>query len=455
MSHPSDTSRRRVLVMGAGGRDFHNFNVLFRHRNDIEVVAFTATQIPFQENRLYPPSLAGRYYPDGIPVLGEQQLGQLIHRLHVEEVVFSYSDVSHQRIMEIASTAVALGADFRLVSSERTMLQASLPVISVGAVRTGCGKSPVTRFLCRLLLEEGRRPVVVRHPMAYGRLGIRGVERFTSLEDLDRYECTLEEREEFDPLIRLGVPLFAGVDYGEILPLAEQEGDLLIWDGGNNDVPFFRPDLELVLADPLRPGDERTYFPGLVNLVRADAVIISKVDQAEEKALETVEENIRSFNPEAGILYGKLEVHIADREVLRGKRVVVIEDGPTLTHGDMSYGAGIIAARENGVAEIVDPRPYAVGSLQKLYRNYPHLARVIPAMGYSDEQREDLRRTLERVECDLILSATPVDLAPLLKLSKPLVQVTYEFREVPPGSLQTRVRRFLSNQLNSGFSSLE
>jgi len=437
----SDPSR--VIIMGAGGRDFHNFNVHFRDRPNVRVIAFTATQIPYQDNRRYPSSLAGPIYPEGIPILPEKNLPELIRQGAVDEVVFSYSDVAHQQVMEAASLAVALGADFRLIGAEKSMLQASIPVISVCAVRTGCGKSPLTRFLCRLLLEAGRRPVVVRHPMAYGQLEIRAEESFRTLADLDRYECTLEEREEFEPIIRLGVPLFAGVDYKKILSLAEGAGDLLVWDGGNNDVPFFRPDLELVLADPLRPGDERSYYPGLVNLIRADVIILNKVDQAGEDGLRTVEDNIRHFNPEATVLRGILEVKVADPEILRNKRVVVIEDGPTLTHGGMTFGAGLIAARQGGVAEIVDPRSGAVGTLQTLYREYPRLGKVIPAMGYNAEQCEDLRQTLERVDCDLIVSATPVDLGQILRLEKPLVQVTYDFVEKSPGALAAIIREFL------------
>jgi predicted GTPase len=441
------SNSRRIVIIGAGGRDFHNFNVLFRDRADVEVVAFTATQIPFQANRLYPPVLAGERYPQGIPVLPEQDLPRLISRFGVEEVIFSYSDVAHQKVMEIASVAVALGADFRLLSTEATMLQASIPVISVCAVRTGCGKSPLTRFLCRLLLEQGRKPVVVRHPMAYGRLDVRAVENFRNLDDLDRYECTLEEQEEYAPLIRMGVPLFAGVDYARILALAVKAGDILIWDGGNNDVSFFRPDLELVITDPLRAGDERKYFPGLVNLVRADVIIMNKVDQAETDGLKVVEENIREFNPGAEILCGILEVKVSDPELLRNKRVVVVEDGPTLTHGNMTYGAGIIAARQSGVGEIIDPRPAAVGSLQNVYRKYPRLGEVVPAMGYSEEQRRDLRRTLEKVDCDLIVSATPVDLGRILRLEKPIVPVSYEFVEKPGGSLRAVVQKFLERFL--------
>ncbi len=438
-----DRCRRRVVIMGAGGRDFHNFNLLFRHSSDVEVVAFTAAQIPFQENRRYPQELAGKFYPRGIPIVSQAELPGLIRDSNVDEVLFSYSDVSHQHLMETASQVIALGADFRLAGCEATMLPSRLPVISVCAVRTGCGKSAVTRFLCRILVRAGRKPVVVRHPMAYGHLGIRAVEHFRSLADLDRYECTLEEREEFEPLIHLGVPLFAGVDYERILAKAEREGDLLIWDGGNNDAPFFRPDLELVLADPLRAGDERCYYPGLVNLFRARVVILNKVDQASEEQVRLVVENVNRVNPAARIVEGRLDVEVADPHALSGKRVVVVEDGPTLTHGGMGFGAGTIAARRAGVAAVVDPRPGAVGSLREVFRSFPHLGNVLPAMGYSAVQLRDLSATLANIDCDLILSATPVNLAPLLELDKPLVQVSYEFVEKPEGALAAIIHDFI------------
>lgn len=432
--------------MGAGGRDFHNFNLLYRHSSDMEVVAFTTAQVPFQENRRYPPELAGKFYPRGIPIVSQAELPGMIRGAKVDEVLFSYSDVSHQDLMETASQMIALGADFRLAGCEATMLPSRLPVISVCAVRTGCGKSAVTRFLCRLLVRAGRAPVVVRHPMAYGHLGIRAVQHFRSLGDLERYECTLEEREEFEPLIHLGVPLFAGVDYERILAKAEKEGDLLIWDGGNNDAPFFRSDLELVLADPLRAGDERCYYPGLVNLIRARVVILNKVDQASEEQIRQVVENVNRLNPAAGIVEGRLEVQVADPLALRGKRVVVVEDGPTLTHGGMAFGAGTIAARRAGVAAFVDPRPGAVGSLREVFRSFPHLGNVLPAMGYSAVQLRDLSETLANIDCDLILSATPVNLAPLLSLDKPLVQVSYEFVEGPEGALAAMIHEFIGSR---------
>ena len=435
--------RKRIIIMGAGGRDFHNFNVLFRDDPGTRVIAFTAAQIPFQGGRRYPESLAGPLYPGGIPILPEKEMPELIRRGAVDEVILAYSDLSHQSVMETASRVLALGPDFRLVGPARTMLDASLPVISVCAVRTGCGKSPLTRYLCRTLLEMGRRPVVIRHPMAYGRLDIRSAQQFLNRDDLDRYECTIEEREEFESLIRIGVPLFSGIDYQRILARAEEEGDVLIWDGGNNDLPFIRPGLELVLADPWRPGHESSYYPGLVNLLRAGIVVLSKTGEADKKDLAAVRENVAGFNPEALIVQGDLDIDVDDPPLIRGKKVVVVEDGPTLTHGGMDFGAGIVAARRFS-AKVVDPRPFAAGSLLETYAEYPHLKQVVPAMGYSESQLEDLRKTLEAAPCDVVLSASPVDLASILNLSRPVARVTYEFREERGEPVKEAVRKFLS-----------
>lgn len=439
--------RKRVVIMGAGGRDFHNFNVLFRDEPGTWVVAFTATQIPFQEGRRYPPALAGPHYPEGIPIVAEKVLPSLIRQERVDEVILAYSDLSHQQVMETASGVLALGADFHMLGSERTMLEAGVPVISVCAVRTGCGKSPLTRFLCRRLLAMGRRPVVVRHPMAYGRLELRVAQRFRDYRDLERCQCTLEEREEYEPLIQMGVPLFAGIDCRKVLELAEAEGDVLLWDGGNNDFSFIRPGLEIVLVDPCRAGDEVGYYPGLVNLLRADVVVVSKTAEASRKGLAGVRENVARANPQALLVSGDLDVTVDDPAAIRGKRVVVVEDGPTLTHGGMAYGAGVVAARRYHAAQIVDPRPYAAGSLADTYRAFPHLEQVVPAMGYSEAQVDHLRRTLEAVPCDLVLSATPVDLGRLLQLSRPPVRVRYEFKEGDEGALEGAVRDFLAAQV--------
>lgn len=438
--------RRRILIMGAGGRDFHNFNRLFRDDPTSEVVAFTASQIPFQDGRCYPAALAGPLYPEGIPVVAETDLETLIRDRRVDEVLFAYSDVSHQELMAVASRVLALGADFRLAGPDKTMLQAAIPVISICAVRTGCGKSPVSRYLCQLLRQAGRRPVVVRHPMAYGRLDVREVEAYRGREDLDRYHCTIEEREEYEPLIAAGIPLFAGVDYEKILRMAERAGDVLLWDGGNNDFPFFRPDLEIALVDPFRAGDEVGYYPGMVNLLRADVFIVAKADVAPTAGMQTVASNIAAWNSKAKVVQGQLEVTVDDREAIAGKRVAVVEDGPTLTHGGMAFGAGVVAARRFGAGAIVDPRPWAVGSLAEVYRQFPHLEQVVPAMGYSQRQIADLQATLEAMPIDLIISATPVDLTRLLRLSRPLAQVRYEYREMDGNPLARKVLEFIGRQ---------
>jgi predicted GTPase len=437
---------RKVVIMGAGGRDFHNFNILYRHRPEVEVVAFTATQIPFQQDRRYPAELSGPLYPKGIPIVGEDALPSLLAEGNVE-VVFSYSDISHQQLMDIASKVLALGAKFSLPSVEQTMLSASVPVLSVCAVRTGCGKSPLVRFLCRLLLQEGCQPVVVRHPMAYGDLEGRAVQRISAEADLQESIWTLEEREEFEPLLNLGVNVYCGVDYKAILGEAEKAGDLIIWDGGNNDVSFFRPDLELVILDPLRAGDEVGYYPGQVNLRRADVLVVNKVDEASPQQLETVRGHIQSFNSRATLIEGHLQVLLDNPQHLEGKRVVVVEDGPTVTHGGMAYGAGMVAARRYGVGEIIDPRPAAQGSLRDAYTNWPHLSQVLPAMGYSSQQLEDLRMTLEQIDCDVIVSATPVDLNRLLHLNKPLEQVRYEFVEQNTHELHKRILAWLHQNI--------
>lgn len=443
MSSPDAGGRpggaRRLVIAGAGGRDFHNFNVLYRHCAEVEVVAFTAAQIPFQSRRRYPASLAGARYPEGIPILGEEELARLIADQAVDEVVFSYSDVPHQQLMEKASAVLAAGADFRLIAPRHTQLKARRPVVAVCAVRTGCGKSPLSRYLCRVLQDAAYRPVVVRHPMAYGELEGKDVQVFRALTDLDRWDATIEEREEFEPLIRLRVPVLAGVDYQAVLEQAERLGDVLIWDGGNNDAAFFHPDLQIVLADPLRPGDERSYYPGLVNLMLADVVVLAKSGGADRAAIDVVQRHVRRFRPGCVTLRGDLDVAVGEAASIAGRRVLVVEDGPSLSHGGMAYGAGVVAARRFGAAELVDPRPFAVGSLRRVFEDYPHLGPVLPAMGYSREQLLDLAVTLEAVPCDLILCATPVDLRRLLSLAKPLHMVHYEFVELDGDALARAV----------------
>ena len=402
---------KKILILGAAGRDFHNFNVVFRGNAEYNVIGFTAAQIPGIANRRYPNELAGPLYPAGIPIFEENDLEHLIHEHEIDAVVFSYSDISHQNLMHLASRVVATGADFWLLSSERTQLKASVPVISVCAVRTGCGKSPVGRFVASELRLQGYKPVVVRHPMPYGELAREVVQRFATLGDLDQQQCTIEEREEFEPHLREGTIVFAGIDCGRVLRQAEKEGDIILWDGGNNDTPFFASDLEIVVADPHRPGHELAYYPGEVNLRRADVVVINKVDTAAHQDVETVRKNVRDANPKATIVETACRVAVSEPELIKGRRVLVVEDGPTLTHGEMHYGAGVVAARQCGAAELVDPRPFAVGSIRWTYEHYPHLTSLLPAMGYSAIQRHELEETINRVPCDLVLVATPIDLA--------------------------------------------
>jgi predicted GTPase len=418
-----------VVIVGAAGRDFHNFNVVFRNNPTFRVLAFTATQIPNIADRKYPPELAGSLYPEGIPIVAEEELDDLIRRRNVDVVVFSYSDVSHAGVMHLASRAVAAGADFWLLSTERTQLAARVPVISVCAVRTGCGKSPVSRRVAQELRRSAWRFVVVRHPMPYGDLRAERVQRFATLEDLEAQQCTIEEREEYEPHLREKTVVYAGVDYEAILRQAEQEADLILWDGGNNDTPFYHSDLEIVVADPHRPGHELAYFPGEVNVRRAHVLVINKVDTAAPEAVQSVRRNLQSLNPAATVIETACRVSVAEPERIRGRRVLVVEDGPTLTHGEMSYGAGVVAACQYGAAAQVDPRPFAVGSIRRTFEGFPHLKSILPAMGYSETQRRELEETINRTPCDLVLVATPVDLVRLLRLNKPSLRVSYEVEE--------------------------
>lgn len=428
---------KKLIILGAAGRDFHNFNVVFRNNGAFNVVAFTATQIPDIANRRYPKELAGPLYPSGIPILEEKNLEQLIAEHGIDAAVFSYSDVAHSTLMHLASRTVAAGADFWLLGTEHTQVKSKLPVISICAVRTGCGKSPLSRLVAFQLRHLGWKPVVIRHPMPYGDLAKQAVQRFASMEDLDRHQCTIEEREEYEPHIRLGTVVYAGVDYEAILRQAEQEADLILWDGGNNDTPFYVSDLEIVVADPHRPGHELSYYPGEVNLRRADVVVINKVDTAAPHDVEVVRANVRNNNAKAKVLDTACRVSVASPDSVRGRRVLVVEDGPTLTHGEMSYGAGVVAARQCGAAELVDPRPYAVGSIRSTYERYPHMTRLLPAMGYGAIQRHELEETINRVPCDLVLVATPVNLTSILNINKPSVRVSYEAEELTkPGLLE-------------------
>lgn len=420
---------QKVLILGAAGRDFHNFNVVFRRNPDFQVAAFTATQIPDIANRRYPPELAGPLYPQGIPIADEKEMERLIAEQEIDVVVFSYSDVAHPTVMHLASRGVAAGSDFWLLGTEHTQVKSSLPVVSVCAVRTGCGKSPVSRRVAAELRRLGWNPVVIRHPMPYGDLAEQAVQRFARLEDLERHKCTIEEREEYEPHIVNGTVVYAGVDYEAILRQAEREGDLILWDGGNNDTPFYASDLEIVVADPHRPGHELGYYPGEVNLRRADVVVINKVDTAAAHNVDVVRQNVRQNNPKATIIEAACKVSVAAPEQIKGRRVLVVEDGPTLTHGEMPYGAGVVAARQWGAGELMDARPYAVGSIRGTYERFTHLTTLLPAMGYSAIQRHELEETINRVPADLVLVATPVDLGAILRLNKPCVRVGYEVEE--------------------------
>lgn len=422
--------KERVIIMGAAGRDFHNFNLYFRDNPDYEVVAFTATQIPDIAGRLYPPELAGRLYPAGIPIEPEEKLASLISAQKVQQVVFAYSDVSHAYVMHRASAVLAAGADFRLLGPDHTMLQASVPVVAICAVRTGSGKSQTTRRVAAILKEMGKRIVVVRHPMPYGDLTKQISQRFASYADLDRYECTIEEREEYEPHLDRGSIVYAGVDYEVILRQAEKEADVILWDGGNNDLPFYKPDLHIVVVDPLRPGHEVSYYPGEANVRRADVLVINKVDSARPDDVMTVLHNVESVNPQAMIVEAASPIFVTGYEKIKGARVLVVEDGPTLTHGEMTYGAGVVAARRFGAAEIVDPRPYAVGTIEQVYQKYPKTGAVLPAMGYSPAQVHDLEATIRAADCDVVIVATPIDLQRVLTLDKPAVRVQYELQEI-------------------------
>ncbi len=433
---------KRVLILGAAGRDFHNFNVLFRDNSQYHVVAFTATQIPDIAGRRYPPELAGALYPEGIPILEENDLENLVAEYEIDAVVFSYSDISHQNLMHLASRAVAANADFWLLGTRRTQLKSSVPVVSVCAVRTGCGKSPVSRLVASELRRQGRKPVVIRHPMPYGDLAAQAVQRFATIEDLDLQQCTIEEREEYEPHIRQGTVVYAGVDYEKILERAEKEADVILWDGGNNDTSFYASDLEIVVVDPHRAGHELSYFPGEVNLRRADVIVINKVDTAYQRDLETVRHNIKLHNPKAAIFEMACRVSVPDPHLVKGQRVLVVEDGPTLTHGEMPYGAGVVAARQCRAADLVDPRPYAMGSIRSTFDHYPHLTNLLPAMGYSAIQRHELEETIRRTPCDMVLIATPIDLARVIKLDKPNLRVTYEVEELTKPGLADMLAKF-------------
>lgn len=421
---------RQILIMGAAGRDFHNFNTVYRGKSAYNVVAFTAAQIPDIAGRKYPAKLAGKGYPKGIPIYAEQELEKLIVDLKVDEVVFAYSDVPHTFVMHQASRVLASGADFTLLGPNETMIKSTKPVISIGAVRTGAGKSQTTRRVCQLLKERGMRVVAIRHPMPYGDLTQQICQRFAELSDLDKYKCTIEEREEYEPHIMTGTVIYAGVDYGVILKQAEKEADVIVWDGGNNDIPFYRPDLHIVVADPHRPGHELSYHPGEANMMMADAIVINKVDTASPDSIDTVRHNIALRNPKALVIEGASPVFVDAPKLITGQRVLVIEDGPTLTHGEMKYGAGVVAARKWGAAEIVDPRPWIRGTLKDTFATYPGIGQLLPAMGYGEKQTKDMEATVNAADVDTIVIATPIDLRRIMKIKKPCVRVRYELQEI-------------------------
>jgi predicted GTPase len=421
---------RRILIQGAAGRDFHNFNTMYRGNRGYHVVGFTAAQIPNIDGRRYPAKLAGPGYPQGIPIYKEQMLEELVHSLKVDEIVFSYSDVPHTYVMHQAARAIMAGADFTLLGPAKTMLKAKVPVVAVCAVRTGAGKSQTTRRVCALLKERGLRVVAVRHPMPYGDLTKQICQRFAELSDLDKHHCTIEEREEYEPHIVSGTVVYAGVDYGVILRQAETEADAIVWDGGNNDLPFYRPDLHITVADPHRAGHELTYYPGEINLMMADAVVINKIGTACPDDVETVRRNIAQRNPRAVVIDAASPIFVDAPERITGKRVLVIEDGPTLTHGEMKYGAGIVAARKYGAAEIVDPRPWIRGTLKETFATYPGIGTLLPAMGYGKKQVADMQATVNAAKVDTVIIATPIDLRRLIKIKHPTVRVSYELQEI-------------------------
>jgi predicted GTPase len=423
--------RRRVLIAGAAGRDFHNFNLVYRGRPEYDVVAFTATQIPNIDGRLYPPELAGELYPSGIPIRPEAELEKIIREHDVDEVVFAYSDVTHEHVMHVGSRALAAGASFRLLSPRETMLTSATPVVSVCAVRTGSGKSQTTRHIAGLFRDDGKRVAVLRHPMPYGDLAKQAVQRYADYADLDANDCTIEEREEFEPHLAEGNLVFAGIDYAAILDLAEQEADVILWDGGNNDTPFVKPNLHVVVVDPHRAGHELRYHPGETNLRMADVCVVNKLDTAPPEGVEAVIDSIREHNPEAKIVRAASPFFVEENGLrVEGKRVLAVEDGPTLTHGEMAYGAAVLAAKAHGAAELVDPRPFAVGSIAKTLEQWPHIHDLLPAMGYGDEQIDELRTTIERSDAELVLIGTPIDLRRVIDFDKPALRVSYRLQEL-------------------------
>ncbi|WP_347707867.1 cyclic 2,3-diphosphoglycerate synthase [Clostridium sp. 'deep sea'] len=433
---------KKIIIMGAAGRDFHNFNVRYRDNEDYQVVAFTATQIPDIDGRKYPAELAGKLYPNGIPIYDEEMLPQLIKEHNIEEVVFAYSDVPYDYLGHRLSIVNGSGADFTFLNPESTMIKSVKPLVAVCAVRTGVGKSQTTRAVCKKLKEMGHNVVAIRHPMPYGDLVKQAVQRFATYADLDVHECTIEEREEYEPHIDKGIIVYSGVDYEAILREAEKEADVIVWDGGNNDTPFYKPDLLITLVDPHRAGNELAYYPGETNLRIADVCLINKVDTARFDDINTVRENISMANPQAVVIDGASPIFVNNSEEIRGKRVLVIEDGPTLTHGEMTYGAGVVAAKKFGAGELVDPRPYAKGTLAETFKKYSHITEILPAMGYGEKQMKDLQETIDSIPCDLVIAATPIDLTRVIKVNKPMLRVYYELEEIGEPKLCEVLKKF-------------
>ncbi len=436
-------SKIKIIIMGAAGRDFHNFNLIYRDNDKYEVVAFTATQIPDIDRRKYPSELAGKLYPNGIPIHDESDLEQLIEDNNIEEIVFSYSDILHEDVMHKASKVIAWGAHFKMLGGEHTMIKSTKPVIAICAVRTGCGKSQTTRRVAQILKDAGRKVAAIRHPMPYGDLVRQKVQRFATLEDLKKHKCTIEEMEEYEPHINTGTIVYAGVDYEAIVREAEKEADIILWDGGNNDMPFYKPDLNIVVVDPHRPGHERLYYPGETNLLMADVVIINKIDTADTEDIDEVRWSVREANPDAVIIDAASPISVENAELILGKTALVVEDGPTLTHGEMTYGAGMVAAEKYGAAEVVDPRPYTVGTITETFEKYPDIGELLPAMGYGEQQMKDLEETIAKTKCEVVIIGTPIDLRRIIDIKQPSVRVTYDLQEIGHPTLVDVLKPFL------------
>jgi predicted GTPase len=436
-------SKIKIIIMGAAGRDFHNFNLVYRDNDKYDVVAFTATQIPDIDGRKYPSELAGKLYTNGIPIHDESDLQQLIEDNNIEEVVFSYSDILHEDVMHKASKVIALGAHFKVLGGEPTMVKSTKPVIAIGAVRTGCGKSQTTRRVAQILKDAGHKVAAIRHPMPYGDLVEQRVQRFATLEDLKKHKCTIEEMEEYEPHINAGTIVYAGVDYEAIVREAEKEADIILWDGGNNDMPFYKPDLYIVVVDPHRPGHERLYYPGETNLLMADVVVINKIDTADTEDIDEVRWSVREANPNAVIIDAASPISVENAEIILGKTALVVEDGPTLTHGEMTYGAGMVAAEKYGAADVVDPRPYTVGTITETFEKYPDIGELLPAMGYGEQQMKDLEETIAKTKCEVVIIGTPIDLRRIIDIKQPSVRVTYDLQEIGQPTLVDVLKPYL------------